>query len=108
MMPEDFSRALLKSAASDAPSASAKARALGAAESALRVSVNAAAGATGAKVAMGSRLALAVAASAIVAGSAGVGSGYVWGRASAPAKAAHEETAANPAEFAIARPVATT
>ena len=107
-MPEDFSKELLKSAASDAPSASAKARAVGAAERALRVSANAVAGAAGAKAAIGSKLALAVAASAIVAGGAGMGGGYVWGRVSAPVKVVHEESAANPAEAAIVTPVPTT
>ena len=106
-MPEDFSKALLKSAASDAPSSAAKQNAFVAAEHAFHATANAASasvGAAGAKAAMGSKLVVAIAASAIVAGSAGASGGYIWGRASAPATVVHDENAANSAESAIAKP----
>ena len=107
MMPEDFSKALLRSASSEAPSSAAKVSAFTAAERALHMTASASAGAAGAKAAIGSKMIFAIAATAVLAGGAGASGGYEWGRASAPAKLVHEENAANPAESVIAKPATT-
>lgn len=83
MIPENFSKALLRSAKADAPLPNAKAEAMANVESALASSMSAAAAGNGAAVAVKTFATVKVAiAAAVIAGAAGVGGGYELGRTS--------------------------
>lgn len=85
MIPENFSKALLRSAKADSPLPDAKARAMTQMENVLSTAVNAAAAGNGAMVAAKTLTTAKVAiAAAVMAGAVGLGGGYELGRASPP------------------------
>lgn len=85
MIPENFSKALLRSAKNDVPLPNAKVRAMAHVEHALADAMQAAAAGNGALVAAKTLATVKVAvAAAVLAGAAGLGGGYELGRTSAP------------------------